>query len=128
MKVVVDTSILIDHLPGVEAAWALLEDRVRGGHELCSLSVVRTEILAGLRSNEEDATLALLDSLTWLDVTVEIADRAGAIARRYLRSHPGTDTVDFVIAACVEALGAELLTLNVKHFTMFVGLTRPYER
>jgi hypothetical protein len=71
-------------------------------------------------------TRALLDQLQWLDVTMPLADRAGALARRYLRSHPGVDTIDFLVAAAAEHLGAELKTLNVKHFPMLTGLQAAY--
>ena len=55
-------------------------------------------------------------------VTDTIARRAGEHLRAFRRSHPGIDITDYVIAATVEVLGAELLTLDVKHFPMFPGL------
>lgn len=126
MKVVVDTSVLIDHLRGDARAASLLRRRVEAGDELWSVTPVRTEILAGMRPKEASATLALLDSLSWQEVTVAVADHAGASAGRYLRSHPGVDTIDYLIAATVELLSAELLTQNVKHFPMFRGLLAAY--
>lgn len=36
------------------------------------------------------------------------------------------DTADLVIVATAIDLGAELLTVNVKHFPMFDGLVAPY--
>jgi len=88
---------------------------------------VRTEVQAGMRKGEERATTALLDALRWQDVTVEIADRAGELARRYLRSHSGVDTVDYLVAAAAEVLDAHLVTLNVRHFPMFPDLMPAYE-
>jgi len=126
MRFLVDTSVLIDHLRGDERATRLLIDRVRDGHELWSVTVVRTEVLAGMRKGEEDGTRALLGLLDWLDVTIEGADAAGELARKYLRSHPGIDTVDYLVAAATLALGASLLTQNVKHFPMFPGLASAY--
>lgn len=123
MRLVIDTSVLIDHLRGDRRATALLEDAARAGHELWS---VTPEILAGMRRGEERATRALLDALRWVDVTVEIADRAGELARRHRRSHPGVDTVDHLIAAGAESLRAGLLALNVRHFPMIEGLAPPY--
>jgi len=69
-----------------------------------------------MRGGEEAATLALLDALQWQHVTTGLADRAGGLASRFLRSHPGVDIVDFVIAAGAELLQADLWTLNTKHF------------
>jgi predicted nucleic acid-binding protein len=124
--VVVDTSVLIDHLRGVRGAFEVLRRSLERGDELHGVVVVRTEILAGLRRGEELSTQRLLDSIRWHDVTVEVADRAGKLARRHLRSHPGVDTVDYLIAAVTQLLGASLLTQNVKHFPMLRGLERAY--
>ena len=126
MKRVVDTSVLIDHLRGDAAAVALLRQAVLDGDELWSVTVVRTEILAGMRKAEEVPTLRLLDALGWQTVSIALADRAGMLASRYLRSHPGVDTVDYLVAATALELGADLWTCNVKHFPMFPTLERPY--
>ncbi len=126
MKVVVDTSVLIDHLRGDARAATVLRQRIEVGDELWSVTPVRTEILAGMRPREAAVTLALLDSLAWQDVTMALADHAGALANRYLRSHPGVDTIDYLIAAAAEFLSAELLTKNVKHFPMFRDLLAAY--
>ncbi len=90
------------------------------------MTAVRTEVRAGLRRDDEGATEALLQALRWQAVTVEIADRAGDLARRYLKSHPGVDTVDYIIAAATETLDARLLTLNTRHFPMFPDLEPAY--
>jgi predicted nucleic acid-binding protein len=124
--VVVDTSVLIDHLQGNRAAAERLRIAIERGDELWSVAVVRTEVLAGARASERDATRALLDSLRWLDVTVGLADEAAAIAARYLRSHPGVDNVDHLVAAATLRLGATLLTQNVRHFPMVEGLQAAY--
>jgi predicted nucleic acid-binding protein len=126
VRLLLDTSVLIDHLRGVSQAVELLTDAVERGDELWAVTVTRTEVLAGMRPRERQATLALLDVLRWQPVTLELADRAGELARRHLRSHPGVDTVDYLIAAGAELLEATLCTLNVKHFPMFPGLERPY--
>ena len=126
MNVVVDTSVLIDHLRGDQRALDVLLERVRDGDDLWGVSVSRTEILVGVRDGEEAATERLLGQLHWLDVDVELADLAGRLGRRYLRSHPGVDTVDYLIATAVEKLEARLLTLNVRHFPMIAGLAPAY--
>lgn len=127
MNVVVDPSVLIDHLRGDQRAVDVLLAAVADGDELWSVSVVRTEILVGVRAGEEAATDRLLDQLRWLAVDNELADAAGRIGRRYLRSHQGVDTVDYLLAAAVEALDARLLTSNVRHFPMIEGLRAAYE-
>ena len=126
MVLVVDTSILIDHLRGVEGARRALQGAATSGELLTASVLTRVELLAGMRASEELATLNLLGTLTWVELDEALADRAGRLANRYLRSHPGVDAVDFVIAATVEQLDADLWTLNLKHFPMFPELSAPY--
>ena len=126
MNVVVDTSVLIDHLRGDARALSVLLERVHDGDDLWGVAVTRTEVLVGMRDGEEEATDCLLRHLHWLDVDVELTDIAGGLGRRYLRSHPAVDTVDYLIAAAVQTLDARLLTLNVRHFPMFPGLLPAY--
>lgn len=123
---VIDTCVLIDHLRGVPAARALLEAGVEESVELWSVVVVRTEILAGMRPSEARATKRLLDQLRWVDVTRTLADRAGELAQKYLRSNRGIDTVDYLIAAAALSVSGELKTTNVKHYPMISGLTSAY--
>lgn len=122
----VDTSILIDHLRGVQAARDLLTDAVAQQRPLVGSVLTRVEVLAGTRTKGEVKTRALLGVLRWVPVDAALAEAVGALARRYVRSHPGIDTVDYVIAATASAEQAELWTLNIKHFPMVPGLRSPY--
>ena len=79
-----------------------------------------------MRPSEETATQLLFDVPDWIDVDDDIAARAGRLANRYLRSHPGVDTVDDVIAATATQINAQLWTSNLKHFPMFPGVAAPY--
>jgi len=126
VKVVVDTSVLIDHLRGVGAARDALVGVERSGGRLVGSVLTRTEILAGVRDNERAAVQELFSAIDWIAVDDVIADTAGRMAGQYLRSHPGVDTVDYVLAATAHELGADLLTLNVRHFPMFPDLRAPY--
>jgi predicted nucleic acid-binding protein len=122
----VDTSILIDHLRGVQKAQALLESELLAGEPLFASVLTKTEVLAGMRPRELAPTSAFLATMVWIDVTDAIAERAGQLANRYVRSSPGIDLVDYVIASTREQLGVALWTLNVRHFPMIRGLVAPY--
>ena len=87
--VLVDTSVLVDHLRGVPAARERLRAVFATGDELWSVTPVRTEILTGARAPEVEAIEGLFSALRWLDVTPEVADRAGSLGARYLRSQIG---------------------------------------
>lgn len=126
MKLLLDTSVLIDVLRGHRGAVAFLKEAAGRHDELWSVAIVRTEVLAGMRSRERGPTVALLDAIRWLDVTTDLADDAGVLARRYLRSHPGVDVTDYIVAAGARRLEGRLCTINVRHFPMFPGLEAPY--
>jgi len=126
MTVVVDTSVLIDHLRGDARTRDLLLAKQRAGHGLAASALTRVELLAGTRSAEMGQLDALFAVIRWVDVDTRIADRAGNYANHYLASHRAIDTTDYVIAATAAQLNAELLTTNVKHFPMIPGLRAPY--
>jgi predicted nucleic acid-binding protein len=124
---VLDTSVLVDHLRGrPRAAADLIPNAIARGDELWSSQVVRAEVLAGMRAGEETATRDLLRLISWVDVDEALAEAAGALGRRYLGSHPGIEVADLLVAALAQQLGAELKTTNVKHYPMFSGLRAPY--
>ena len=124
----VDTNVIIDASrsggPVSAAAVDFLATAARTG-ELWSVTPVRTEVAWLLRPEESTVVYALFDRIFWLDVTVDIADRAAAFGQRYGPSH-GIGVVDAIIAAGAEAISATIATRNVRHFPMFPGLTRPY--
>lgn len=120
-----DSSVLIAHLKGAPAATALVREAVAEGEALASV-LSRVEIEGGMRSAEHGPVALLMSALDLVPVTDEIAARAAGHLRSYRRSHQGIDVVDYVIAATSEVLGADLLTLNVKHFPMFTRLRPPF--
>lgn len=127
MRLVLDTSVLIDHLRGrPRAAAELIPSAIARGDELWSSYVVRAEVLVGMRPQEERATRRLLELISWHDVDEAISETAGALGRRYLASYPGIDVADLIVAALAQHLDAELQTTNVKHFPMFKALKAPY--
>jgi predicted nucleic acid-binding protein len=126
VTVLADTSVLIDHLRGDQSAAATLRGAFAADGRVVASVLTKLEVLAGMRDKEEPATRALLGLVELIAVSDELAEAAAALARRYLRSHPRVDTVDYVIAATAISLDATLLTRNVRHFPMFEGLTAPY--
>lgn len=125
MTVLVDTSVLIDYLRGHQGAADLLEQE-RAAAPLHASEMTRLEILAGMRTAEEDATRSLLSTLVWHPVDAEVAEEAGSLGRSWLPSHHTIDSADLTIAATAIRIGARLLTRNVRHFPMFAALEEPY--
>jgi hypothetical protein len=126
VTVLLDTSVLIDHLRGERAARQALVAAADSGRRLAASVVTKVEVLAGMRPAEEAATRSLLGVLDWVPVDDVIAERAGELANRYLRTHPGVDPVDYIIAATAQLLDADLWTRNIKHFPMWPDLSPPY--
>lgn len=116
-----DSTVLIAHLRGAEAATSLLTEAVGAGEACCSV-LSRTEIEGGMRSDERTSVRRLFMGLDLKVVDDGIASRAGELLRTYRKSHQGIDIVDYLIAATALNHNADLLTLNVKHFPMFEGL------
>ena len=126
MTVLVDTTILIDHLRGDPRALRLLSDLFENEDRVWAATPTRTEVIAGLRQGEEARMAELFAIIAWVDIDMAVADSAGEFARQFSRSHSGIDTTDYLIAAAAESIGARLVTLNVRHYPMIEGLTRPY--
>ncbi len=126
MPIVVDTSVLIDHLRGDERARLAIRQAIEERELMAASVLTKVELVAGMRPDEERATRGLLETFEWVEVDDELAERAGQYANRYRRSYPSVDPVDYVIAATAERLGAELWTVNFRHFPMFPELTTPY--
>lgn len=125
MSVLLDTSVLIDHLRGRGEALVLLE-RERAMGPLHASVITRLEVLAGVRPAEERATRVLMSVLRWHPVDEAVADAAGELGRRWLPGHSGVDAADLAIAATAVLLDARLVTRNARHFPMFPGLAAPY--
>jgi predicted nucleic acid-binding protein len=125
VTIVVDTSILVDHLRGHEPARrAILQ--ARRDDRVASSLVSKIEVLAGMRPAEELETYRLFDQIEWVDVDDAVAERAGRLAGRFARTHQGVELADFVVAATAEVMDATLWTLNRRHFPMFADLPDPY--
>jgi len=120
--VVLDTSVLVDHLRAVPAASDYLARLEQP--PACS-EVTRIEVVQGLRSGERRAAEALFALIDWIPVDEAIARRAGELGRSWRRSHP-VGVADLAIAATAEHIGTTVATRNLEHFPMFPGLRAPY--
>jgi hypothetical protein len=118
-----DSCIVIDVLRGKTAALAFLTALPRPP-AICA--VTATEVVAGCRNSAERRQIdRLLSHFVVHDTGLAIASLAGEYISRYGPSH-GTDPIDALIAATARSHGLSLATLNLKHFPMFAGLSRPY--
>lgn len=112
---IVDTDILIHFLRGRREAKDFLSSLLNRSQVHCS-SITVAEIFAGIRPGEEEKTRALIDNLEVLDVTREIAEKAGQY-RRSIRSQT-LELDDCLIAATAFIHRSVLATGNGKHYPM----------
>ena len=120
-----DTDVLVDFLRGHKKAVAFVNNC---SARIILSSLVVAELYAGVKGNAEQAALADFVSLfRIIPVSAEIA-KAGALHKRdYGKSH-GVGLADAILAATAEAEGAELKTLNRKHYPMLKGLRAAYTK
>jgi predicted nucleic acid-binding protein len=123
--ILVDTDILIAHLRGIAAARTWLRQARQNGPMTVSVVTI-AELSGGIRSAERHDVWALLACMRAEPASDIIARQAGQFMRQYRRSHSGIGLGDYLIAATAQVIGADLATLNTRHFPMFPGLQPPF--
>jgi predicted nucleic acid-binding protein len=116
--ILLDSSVIFDHLNGRFGRTEFLDELVRQGHVLACCAVNFTEVYAGLRPGEEDSTAIFLDSLECLPITPDIARQAGLLRRDWQKKGQTLSYTDVTIAAVALIGQVPLLTDNRKHFPM----------
>jgi predicted nucleic acid-binding protein len=118
MKLLLDTSVLIDVLRGRNDRPKILAELVRAGHTLCTTSLNIAEVYAGMRPHEKPATEALLTSLDCHVLTGSAARLAGTFVNQWRQKGRTLALADTIIAAIAIETRCLLLTDNRKDFPM----------
>src|ERR1700690_2608145 len=116
--ILLDTSVIFDHLNGRFGRTEFLDQLIDQGHVLACCPVNITEVYAGLRAGEETKTKAFIDSLECLPINPAIAEQAGLLRRDWRAKGQTLSYTDVTIAAVALANQVPLLTDNTKHFPM----------
>ncbi len=85
MRLLLDTTVLIDVLCSRKGRRELLAEVVRAGHALTTTTLNIAEVYAGIRPGEETKTEAVLQSLESFDVTGATARLAGMLKNTWAR-------------------------------------------
>lgn len=118
MRLVLDSTFLIDHLRGDPAAVQRLHEVFADGDDPVVTEIVVCEVRTGIRPGDEARFAALLEPLEFVQPGVETALMAGQW-RAELHGRGRTLSIgDALIGAVAEALGATVLTRNAKDFAL----------
>jgi predicted nucleic acid-binding protein len=112
-----DTNILILYLRKTSGYLELL-DTLAADDTLYISAITRLEIIRGMRDREREATFDVLDSLETIEISIEIADKAGELIRTWRTQGVVLEDADALIAATALEHGLALVTTNAKHFSM----------
>lgn len=118
MQYVLDSTFLIDHLRSSQAALDRLARLYEEGDEGLVTEVIACELWTGARDPMDPALTALLEPLEFVVPGPQQARAAGrwrADARMRGRT---LNLADALIAAAAHALGAAVLTRNVRDFAL----------
>jgi predicted nucleic acid-binding protein len=118
MRLLLDTSVLIDVLRSRQRRRELLAELARGGHSLATTALNVAEVFAGMRPEEQKQTEALLDVLDCYALTRTAGQLAGTLKNKWARKGRTLTLADAIVAAVALEQGCTLMTDNRKDFPM----------
>jgi predicted nucleic acid-binding protein len=118
MRLLLDTTVLIDILRLRNQRREWLAEMVRGGHTISTTTLNIAELYAGMRPGEESKTEAFLSGLEPYDINGVDARFAGKLKSTWARKGRTLTLDDAIIAAIAIERGCALVTDNRKDFPM----------
>ena len=118
MRLLLDTSILIDVLRLRKGRRQLLAELARAGHSLGTSALNLAEVYAGMRPGEEAQTDAFLGLLECYDVSGKTGKLAGMLKSAWARKGRTLTLADTMVAAVALEHDCILMTDNGKDFPM----------
>lgn len=117
-RYVLDTTFIIDHLRGDAAATERFARMFVDGDEVYVNEIAACEAWTGARSDDDPDLTALLRAVEFIQPAAEAARRAGRWRDAARRRGHVLSLGDALIAAAADALGAAVLTRNVRDFSL----------
>ncbi len=122
MNLVVDSSILIDHLRG-GSAWKRVLSQGEEDLRLFVPTIVIFELFAG-QSSRDPAIVFRIRQLIHNFQRIELDEKIAKIAGELFRDFGKHIQIqDYIIAASALSINAQVVTLNRKHFEKIPGIT-----
>ena len=117
-SVLLDSTVIIDHLRGMEGARSRLSALRRRGDDAFVCTITIEEITRGIRPREDDEFLHLLGGLLIAPLGVPEGRLAGYWRRTSASRGKTLSQSDCLIAAATIGVEGRLATGNPKHFPM----------
>lgn len=118
MRLLLDSSVLIDVLRRKHGRRELLAELARAGHALATTALNVAEVYAGVRPGEEEQTAAFLDALECYELTRREGELAGKLKSKWSRKGRTLTLADTIVAAIALERGCSLMTDNRRDFPM----------
>lgn len=121
MRLVIDTSILIDYLRG-GIKWEELLSGFERDAEIYLPTIVIFELFSGKSTSDPRVAKEINNFIKFfqkVELTEKIAKRAGELFRDVSKN---LDAPDYIIAASALELSATVVTFNKKHFEQIKNL------
>lgn len=122
IKLVIDTSVLIDHLRGGTVIEDIFGQIEKEDAQLFIPTIVIYELFSGSSTKNSSVRIKienLIQDFKKIELSEEIAVTAGKLYRELGKQ---VSAQDYIIAASALSIGATVLTLNKKHFQQIPGL------
>jgi predicted nucleic acid-binding protein len=118
MRLLLDTSVLIDVLRFRHRRRELLADLARAGNTLATTALNIAELYAGMRPEEQARTEDFLEALDCYELTAAAGRLAGSLKNRYASKGRTLTLADTIVAAIAMERRCTLMTDNRKDFPM----------
>jgi predicted nucleic acid-binding protein len=118
MRLLLDTSVLIDALRLRHGRRELLADLVRAQHTLATSTLNIAEVYAGMRASEEAETEAFLGALDCYEITANVGRLAGKLKNQWAKKGRTLSLADTIVEAVAVENDCALMTDNGKDFPM----------
>lgn len=118
MRMLLDSTLVIDHLRGVPEAVDRIRRIFEDGDDPIVTEVVVCEVRAGLLAEAEQHFEAFLEPIEFVQRGAETAMTAGRWRSDLRRKGRTLALGDSLIAATSDALGATVITRNVRDFAL----------
>jgi predicted nucleic acid-binding protein len=118
MRLVLDSTFLIDHLRGQREAVDTLARIFEDGDDPIVTEVIVCEVRAGLLPDAERHLVALLEPMEFVQPDPATAMRAGRWRAELHARGRTLSLADSLIAAAADSMGATVVTRNLRDFAL----------